>query len=107
MSVHHLLAAADAYSMSAGRLGSTAAALTGLIGVVAGGLALARGRRNGAVVALVAGLVGMTVGVLVAATADGGVGTGNGLGGAVVAVVVGLVGAALGGLALVRARRIG
>lgn len=107
MSVHYLLAAADAYSMSAGRLGSTAAALTGLIGVVAGGLVLARGGRNGAVVALVAGLVGMAVGGLVAATADDGLGTGNGLGGAIVAVGVGLISAALGGLGLVRARRTG
>lgn len=107
MSVHHLLAAADVYSMSAGRLGAVAAALTGLAGVVAGGLALVRGGRNGAVVALVAGLIGVTVGGLVTATADGGLGTGNGLGGAIVAVGVGLVGAALGGLALVRARRIG
>jgi hypothetical protein len=39
------------------------------------------------------------------ASADGGVGTGNGLGGGVVALIVGLIGMALGGLALARSRR--
>ncbi|XRQ13500.1 DUF6223 family protein [Actinomadura welshii] len=103
MSVHYLVVAAD-YSMSGGRLGATVAALIGLAGVVAGGFALARSGRNGAVAALLAGLVGVIGGGLFAATADGGLGTGNGFGGAIVAVVLGLISAALGGLALVRAR---
>ncbi|GAA2436884.1 hypothetical protein GCM10010273_12590 [Streptomyces lavendulocolor] len=47
----------------------------------------------------------MFVGGVVAATASGGLGTGNGLGGAAVAVVLGLPGAALGGLAPGRTRR--
>lgn len=54
---------------------------------------------------MVAGLISMALGGLVAATADGGLGTGNGLGGAYVALLVGLVGTALGGLALARSRR--
>ena len=45
------------------------------------------------------------VGGLVVITADGGLGTGNGLGGGVVAMMVGLIGMALGGVALVRSRR--
>lgn len=57
--------------------------------------------------AAAAGLIGMTLGALVAATADGGLGTGNGLGGAYVAMLVGLISTALGGLALSRARRTG
>ncbi|WP_225993020.1 DUF6223 family protein [Actinomadura rudentiformis] len=105
--------AASAYEMSAGRLGSMVASVLGLIGVVIGGLALARptsrfgtgSGRLGATVALAAGLIGVTLGGLVLATADGGLGTGNGLGGAVVALVVGLIALVLGGLALPRSRR--
>lgn len=58
-------------------------------------------------VALVAGLVGLVLGGLVATTADGGLGTGNGLGGAYVAMLLGLTGTLLGGLALARSRRTG
>jgi hypothetical protein len=105
--------AASVYAMSSGRVGASVAALVGLIGVVIGGLAMARsaGRidtgsgRRGAIVALVAGLIGMAVGALVVATSDGGIGTGNGLGGAIVALVVGLISMVLGGLALARSRR--
>jgi hypothetical protein len=106
-------AAASIYAMSSGRLGATVAAVLGLIGVVIGGLALARpaGRfgtgsgRLGAVVALAAGLIAMALGGLVVATSDGGIGTGNGLGGAIVALVVGLIAMVLGGLALAHSRR--
>ncbi|MCX4703629.1 DUF6223 family protein [Streptomyces sp. NBC_01352] len=107
--------AAGVYDMSAGRLGASSAAVLGLIGVVIGGLALARpaGRfgtgsgsgRLGTTVALVAGLIAMALGGLVVATSDGGIGTGNGLGGAIVALVVGLIALVLGGLALARSRR--
>ncbi|TLS40379.1 hypothetical protein FE633_41950 [Streptomyces montanus] len=106
-------AAAGAYTMSAGRLGASVAAVLGLTGVVIGGLALARpaGRfgtgsgRLGAIVALAAGLTAMAFGGLVVATSDGGIGTGNGLGGAIVALVVGLIALVIGGLALARSRR--
>ncbi|WP_347877092.1 DUF6223 family protein [Streptomyces albus] len=46
----------------------------------------------------------MALGGLFAATADGGLGTGNGLGGAFVALVLGLVSTVLGGTALSRTR---
>ena len=52
------------------------------------------------------GPIGLVIGGLVVATAEGGLGTGNGRGGGVVAMVVGLIGMALGGLALARSRRI-
>ncbi|NJP34630.1 DUF6223 family protein [Micromonospora thermarum] len=105
--------AASAYTMSAGRLGASVAAVLGLAGVVIGGLALARpasrvgtgSGRLGATVALLAGLIGVALGGLVVATSDSGIGTGNGRGGAYVALVVGLVAVVLGGLALVRSRR--
>ncbi|GAA1370802.1 DUF6223 family protein [Catellatospora chokoriensis] len=108
-------AAANVYTMSAGRLGASAAALLGLAGLIIGGLALARptGRfgtrtgRLGAAMALAGGLLSIALGGLVAATADGGVGTGNGLGGAYVALVVGLIAVILGGLAMARSRRTG
>jgi hypothetical protein len=51
------------------------------------------------------GMSGAVMGGLVVATADGGLGTGNGLGGGIVAMTVGLIGIALGGLALARSRR--
>jgi Family of unknown function (DUF6223) len=106
-------AAVSVYTMSPGRIGAIVAVVVGLIGVVIGGLALARsaGRigtgngRRGAIVALVLGPIGLVIGGLVVATADGGVGTGNGLGGGIVAMTVGLLGMALGGLALTRSRR--
>jgi hypothetical protein len=100
----------SAYALSAGRLGAIVAGLVGLAGTVIGWLALrSAGRagtgRSAATVSLAAGLIGTALGALVVATAEGGVGTGNGLGGGIVAVVVGLTGAALGGLALARSRR--
>lgn len=100
-------------AMSGGRLGATAAALIGLVGIVIGGLALGRGRsaadigavgglsRAGAALGL--GATAVVLGAVFLATADGGLGTGNGLGGAVVAVALGLIAMVLGGLA--RARR--
>ncbi|MEU7745967.1 DUF6223 family protein [Nonomuraea sp. NPDC049158] len=138
MSVHHLFAATttalppafalaipeaahalvqpdpvSAYAMTAGRLWSLVAALLGLIGVVIGGLALARsaGRigsgtgRRGAIVALVTGSAGVVIGGLVVAAAKGGPGTGYGIVGGYIALVVGLSGMILGGLALARSRR--
>ena len=48
--------------------------------------------------------IGLVVGGLVVATANGGLGTGNGLGGGVVAMILGLIGMVLGGLALARSR---
>ena len=57
--------------------------------------------------ALVAGLIGMVIGGLVVAAADGGPGTGNGLVGGFVALVMGLIAMVLGGLALARSRRTG
>ena len=105
--------AASVYTLSGGRIRSSLAALVGLLGALNGGLALARptgkghiatwARGNGAVTALVAGLIAVVVGGAVAATADGGLGTGNGLGGAYVAIVVGLIAVTLGRLA--RSRR--
>lgn len=101
-----------AYTVTPKRIMASGAAVTGLIGAVIGGLALARsGRigvgngRRGAIVALVLGPIGIAVGGLVVLTADGGLGTGNGLAGGVVAMMVGLIGMALGGLALARSRR--
>jgi hypothetical protein len=108
-------AAASFYTLSAGRIGASTAALVGLLGAVNGGLALARFtglghigtwvRRNGAVTALVAGLIAVVAGGSVAVTADGGLGTGNGLGGAYVAMLAGVIAVGLGWLA--RSRRTG
>jgi hypothetical protein len=119
--VSHVLAHASAAvplatsvcAMTPGRLGALGAGLAALVGVVAGGLALraeragAENRKRSALVALVAGLAAVALGALVAATATGGVGTGNGLGGAFVAIVLGLLASGLGGRALGRARRAG
>jgi hypothetical protein len=100
---------ATVYTMSPGRIGAILAGIVGLIGAVNGGLALVRSRlgagQRRAIVALVLGPIGVVIGGLVVATANGGVGTGNGLGGGVVAMVVGLIGMTLGGLARARSRR--
>lgn len=99
-----VLITAAVTGMTPGRLGPTLTALVGLLGVVIGGLALARrigtaNRRRGAIAALALGLISLVVGALFAVTADGGPGTGNGIVGAFVAVVLGLIGMVLGGLA--------
>ncbi|MFJ3339280.1 DUF6223 family protein [Streptomyces sp. NPDC086766] len=101
-----------AYTLTAARFWATSAALLALVGVVIGGLALARsGRRignggeNGAVVALVSGLIAVVGGAVNLAVADGGPGTGNGVVGGAVALVLGLIAMALGGLARARSRR--
>lgn len=107
--------AAGVYDITLGRVGAATGALLGLAGVVVAVLALVRPAdlrgsataATRATVAMVAGLISTALGALVAATADGGPGTGNGLGGAYVAMVVGLVGTGLGRLALRRSRRAG
>ena len=96
------------------RLWATSGLFGGLVGVVIGGLALARpnGRfgtasgRIGAAVALVAGLIALANGGLVLAFASGGPGTGNGVVGGAAGVVLGLIAAVLGGLALAGSRRV-
>ncbi|MEV4362164.1 DUF6223 family protein [Nonomuraea sp. NPDC049625] len=109
MIIRHLLATApdvSAYDLTPGRLWSLVAIALGLVGVILGGLALARSTgRARAVVALAAGLAGAVVGGLVVAAAEGGPGTGYGIVGGVIALLVGLVGVALSGLALTRSRR--
>lgn len=101
---------ADSYGLTSGRFFATSAALLGLFGAIAGGLALSRTRRGGsgqrgAMVALASGVVATVGGMLALVAADGGPGTGNGVIGAWAAVVLGPVGFALGGLVVARARR--
>ncbi|GAA4897206.1 DUF6223 family protein [Streptomyces coeruleoprunus] len=108
-------AAASVYTVSVGRVGASLSALVGLLGALSGALALTRStrqgrvgtwaRRNGSLTALAAGLVAVAVGGVVAATADGGLGTGNGLGGAYFAVLLGLLALTLGWLARSGPRR--
>src|SRR5262245_9086520 len=91
-----------------GRAGATVAAMVVLIGVVTGGLALARSARHSgsghgrdeAIVSLVMSLMGMALAALHLATSHGAIGTGHGRLGAIVALVLGLVGVALGRTAL-------
>ena len=100
------------YGMTPGRLVATTSAVIALIGVIVGVAALFRpaGRFGtatgslGAMLALVAGLVGTGVGGFKAATSSG-LGTGGGLAGAIVALVLGLIALALGGLAFSRSQR--
>ena len=101
-------AATTLYGPTPRRLWATSAVALALVGVVIGGLALARpaGRfgtasgRLGVIVALLAGLIAVVNGVVNLAIATGGPGTGNGVVGGAAAVVLGLIAMALGGLAL-------
>jgi len=94
------------------RLWATTVVGVSLVGVVIGGLALARpasrfgtaSGRLGAIVALVAGLLAVVNGGLNLAIANGGPGTGNGVIGGAAGLVLGLIAMALGGLALPRCR---
>ncbi|MEV4549099.1 DUF6223 family protein [Nonomuraea wenchangensis] len=92
------------------RVWASVAALVALGGVVIGWPALRSARRGGgrrgAVVALVAGVIGGLNGAVKLAVADGGLGTGNGVFGAALALALGLAGAVLGRLALARSRRV-
>lgn len=105
-------AATTVYGLTPRRLWATTVAVLALVGVVIGGLALARptsrfgtaSRRLGAIVALVTGLIAGLNGGLNLAIATGGPGTGNGVVGGAVAVVLGLIAAILGWLALARSR---
>lgn len=91
-----------------GRLRATAAALVGLISVIVGGLAVARGgnRRSRGTVAMPMGLAGLLVSAMHLANSTA-VGTGGGRAGAIVGLVLSLIGMSLGALALARARRAG
>ena len=101
-----------AYTLTFDRAWASAAALLALTAVVIGWLALARsirrignGGRNGAIVALVSGLIAVVLGVLNLAVADGGPGTGNGVVGGAIALLLGLTAMVLSGLALARSHR--
>ena len=106
-------AATTVYGLTFRRLWATTVSVLALVGVVIGGLALARpasrfgtaSGRLGAIVALVAGLIAVVNGGLVLAIANGGPGSGNGVVGGAGALVLGLVAMALSGLALARTRR--
>jgi len=106
-------AATTVYGLTPRRLWATAAAAVALLGVIIGGVALARsaGRfgtpsgRLGAIVALIAGLVAVVNGGLNLAMASGGPGTGNGVVGGAAALVLGLIALTFGALAQGRLRR--
>jgi hypothetical protein len=106
-------AATAVYGLTPRRLWATTAVVLALVGVVLGGLALARpashfgtdSGRVGAIAALVAGLLAVVNGGLNLAIANGGPGTGNGVVGGAAALVLGLIAVAMGGLALVRCHR--
>jgi hypothetical protein len=111
-------AATTVYGLTPRRLWATTAAVLALVGVVIGGLAVARpasrfgtasapgGFPLGISVALVAGLIAVLNGGLNLAIANGGPGTGNGVVGAAGALVLGLIAMTVGGLALARSRSI-
>jgi hypothetical protein len=106
-------AATTVYGVTPRRLWAGTVAVLALVGVVIGGLALARpasrfgsaSGRLGAIAALGAGLIAVVNGGLNLATANGGPGTGNGVVGGAAAFVLGLIALALGGLALARCHR--
>jgi hypothetical protein len=108
-------AATTVQGLTPRRLRATIVAVLALVGVIIGGLALARpatrfgtaSGRLGAIVALVAGLIAVVNGWLNLAIANGGPGTGNGVVGGAAAFVLGLIALPLGGLGLARSRRAG
>ena len=104
-------AATTVYGPTVRRLWAGTSGVLALVGVVVGGLALARpasrfGAASGRLAAIVAGLIAVVNGGLVLAVATGGPGTGNGVVGGAGALVLGLIAMALGGAALVRSRRL-
>jgi hypothetical protein len=108
-------AATTVQGLTPRRLWATTAVALALVGVVIGGLALARSAgksaagngRKRAIIALSAGLIAAVNGGLNLAIAKGGPGSGNGVIGGAGAFVLGLVAMVLGGLTLARRRRTG
>ena len=106
-------AATTVYGLTLRRLWATTAAVLALVGLIIGGLALARpvsrfGTASGplgAMVGLAVGLAAAVNGGLNLAVANGGPGTGNGVVGGAAAFVLGLIAVTVGGLALTRSRR--
>jgi hypothetical protein len=106
-------AAITVYGLTPRRFWATTVAVLAMVGVMIGGLALARpanrfgtaSGRLGAIVALMAGLVAAVNGGVVLTIADGGPGSGNGVVGGAGALGLGLIALVLGGLALARFRR--
>src|SRR5215510_6462503 len=90
-------AATTVYGLTSRRLWATMVAVLALVGVIIGGLALARPAsrfvtacgRLGGIVTLVAGLIAVVNGGLVLAIANGGPGSGNGVVGGAAALVLG------------------
>jgi hypothetical protein len=101
------------HGLTVRRLWATTAVALGLAGVIIGSMALVRAARrvgnrgrNGAILALLAGIIAVVNGGLNLAVATGGPGSGNGVVGGAAAFVLGLIGTALGGLALSRSRTV-
>lgn len=98
--------AVRAFQLTPRRLAASVAALAGFGGLVSAGLAM-RGQPGRAErrsrVALIVGSTSATLGLLVVLTAQGGLGTGQGLGGGVVALLLGLSSVALSAVARARA----
>ena len=98
----------DTYTLTGDRVVASSAALVALAGAVSGALALLRrsGRgRSLSFAALAAGAIGLLLGGLVVATAEGGPGSGSGVVGGWVALALGVPAVGLGGAALLVRRR--
>jgi hypothetical protein len=110
MNMQSLFQAGLILQITSARLATIVYFVVGLSGVIIGAWALASSarsigrRRPGAIVALVAGLVGMLLSGLHLASSTS-MGTGSGRLGAIVSLVVGFIGMVLGGLAFVRVRQ--
>lgn len=94
----------DRYRLTSERAMASGASVVGIIGLVVAILAIRAAkagtpgprRRGRAVFAVSAGALGCILGAYVLVTADGGLGSGQGVAGGVVAVVVGLASMLLG-----------
>jgi hypothetical protein len=104
--------AASVSGMTPGRLWAAIDAVVGLASAILAGWALARsvgrignGGRNGAIVAMVVGLIVIAYAVLHLKIFTGDFGTGAGRAGAIIAIVMGLTSMVLAGITLARSRR--
>jgi len=100
------------YGFTPGRSWATIDMVVGLITAVMAGLSLRRstrgignGGRNGAIVAMVVGLIVIAYAFVHVTIFPGGPGTGDGRVGAIVAIVMGLTSMVLAGITLIRSRR--
>ncbi|SHE32992.1 hypothetical protein SAMN05444392_10130 [Seinonella peptonophila] len=100
------------YGFTSGRLWASIDAFVGLFSAILAGLSMVRskrqignGGRNGAIIAVIVGVIVIAYAGLHLTMFTGNFGTGSGKAGAIIAILMGLISIVLAGITLIRSRR--